>query len=440
MNSDNLVRFAGHLYRSFWDPMPTNKHNDAIWCLGQRYDSHPELLPVEATQPQSPPAPPTSSTTPSTTPSTSDTARPAPTTVPQQEDEFETIQAKEAINDNGWPPAFLDDLESRIWLTYRSEFPQIAKSTNPDAASGLSFRTRLLQLGNSGGFTSDSGWGCMIRTGQSLLANTLQILELGRDWRKGEQTDTERGLLSLFADDPSAPFSIHRFVEHGAKACGKHPGQWFGPSAAARCIQALVDSHPPSGLRVYIRPDDSNVYQDSFMGVARDKHGSFQPTLILLGTMLGISGVTPSYREGIKAALRLPQSVGIAGGRPASSHYFIGTQADHLFYLDPHTTRPLLPSSPSEADIATCHTRRLHLIPLEGMDPSMLLGFLIRDEVDWNNWKAAIQSPPPTGTKSIVHIYDTEPSLGGGATDADYERAIAEVQSCDEDEEEEAII
>ncbi|KAI5236875.1 hypothetical protein E4T43_08344 [Aureobasidium subglaciale] len=432
MNSDNLVRFAGHLYRSFWDPMPTNKHNDAIWCLGQRYDSHPEPLPVETTQPQSPPAPPTSFT--------SDTARPASTIVPQQEDEFETIQAKEAINDNGWPPAFLDDLESRIWLTYRSDFSHIAKSTNPDAASGLSFRTRLLQLGNSGGFTSDSGWGCMIRTGQSLLANTLQILELGRDWRKGEQTDAERRLLSLFADDPSAPFSIHRFVEHGAKACGKHPGQWFGPSAAARCIQALVDSHPPSGLRVYIRPDDSNVYQDSFISVARDKDGSFQPTLILLGTMLGISGVTPSYREGIKAALRLSQSVGIAGGRPASSHYFIGTQADHLFYLDPHTTRPLLPSSPSEADIATCHTRRLHLIPLEGMDPSMLLGFLIRDEADWIDWKAAIQSPPPTGTKSIVHIYDTEPSLRGDATDADYERAIAEVQSCDEDEEGEAII
>lgn len=57
------------------------------------------------------------------------------------------------------------------------------------------------------------------------------------DWRKGQHSDAERKLLSLFADDSSAPFSIHKFVEHGASACGKHPGEWFGPSATARCIQ-----------------------------------------------------------------------------------------------------------------------------------------------------------------------------------------------------------
>lgn len=49
--------------------------------------------------------------------------------------------------------------------------------------------------------------------------------------------EEESALLSLFADDPQAPFSIHRFVDHGASACGKHPGEWFGPSATARCIE-----------------------------------------------------------------------------------------------------------------------------------------------------------------------------------------------------------
>ena len=47
----------------------------------------------------------------------------------------------------------------------------------------------------------------------------------------------ERRLLSKFADDPRAPFSIHKFVDHGARACGTYPGQWFGPSATARCIK-----------------------------------------------------------------------------------------------------------------------------------------------------------------------------------------------------------
>lgn len=35
--------------------------------------------------------------------------------------------------------------------------------------------------------------------------------------------------------------------------------------------------------------------------------------------------------------------MGIAGGRPSSSYYFVGSQADNLFYLDPHHARPAVP-------------------------------------------------------------------------------------------------
>lgn len=44
-------------------------------------------------------------------------------------------------------------------------------------------------------------------------------------------------MLSLFADHPDAKFSIHRFVKHGAEFCHKFPGEWFGPSATAKCIE-----------------------------------------------------------------------------------------------------------------------------------------------------------------------------------------------------------
>jgi cysteine protease ATG4 len=57
------------------------------------------------------------------------------------------------------------------------------------------------------------------------------------DWRRQSSSAEERKLLALFADDPRAPYSIHNFVNHGASACGKHPGEWFGPSATAQCIQ-----------------------------------------------------------------------------------------------------------------------------------------------------------------------------------------------------------
>lgn len=49
------------------------------------------------------------------------------------------------------------------------------------------------------------------------------------------------------------------------------------------------------------------------MKVARDVSGAFQPTLILVGTRLGIDHITPIYWDALKKSLQLPQSVGIAG-------------------------------------------------------------------------------------------------------------------------------
>jgi cysteine protease ATG4 len=219
-----------------------------------------------------------------------------------------------AEQDGDWPGPFMEDFESRIWMTYRSGFALIPKSQDPKALSAMSFSVRLKQqLANQQGFNNDTGWGCMIRSGQTLLANTLLIQRLGRDWRRGQNKDEEKRIVALFADDPAAPFSIHKFVDHGASACGKHPGEWFGPSATARCIKALTDAHTDAGLRVYSTGDSSDVYENDFFAVAKDKDGTFRPTLILLGIRLGIDRVTPVYWEALKQALQLEQSIGIAG-------------------------------------------------------------------------------------------------------------------------------
>jgi cysteine protease ATG4 len=54
---------------------------------------------------------------------------------------------------------FYLDLYSKIWCTYRHSFPSL----------------------NS--YTSDAGFGCMLRCGQMLLANALILLEEGRSFR-----------------------------------------------------------------------------------------------------------------------------------------------------------------------------------------------------------------------------------------------------------------
>lgn len=323
-------------------------------------------------------------------------------------------------------------------MTYRSNFPPIPRSQDPSATSSMTFAVRLRNLADREGFSSDTGWGCMIRSGQSLLANALIMLHQGRDWRRKRKQDADEAkTVSLFADDPRAPFSIHRFVQHGATACGKHPGQWFGPSATASCIRALSTEAASAGLRVYVTSDSSDVYEDTFRSVAADTSSQIQPTLILLGIRLGPDRITPVYYEALKSTLTYPQSIGIAGGRPSSSHYFVGCQGDSFFYLDPHETRPALPfhadpSGYTEEELASVHTRRLRSLRISEMDPSMLLGFLIRDEKDWADWKRRVAE---VRGKTIVRVYDKAPP-GDGQT-KEREGAVDEVETFDDTEDEE---
>ncbi|CBF82642.1 cysteine protease ATG4 [Aspergillus nidulans FGSC A4] len=364
MNATDIERCRKRIIQYIWDPEPKNDEEPGspIWCLGTRYP---------------------------------------PQCVEETADESRNPDHGQQQNTNtsapGWPEAFLLDFESKIWMTYRSNFPPIPKDAGQEGSLSLTLGVRLRsQLIDAQGFTSDTGWGCMIRSGQSLLANSMAILLLGRDWRRGERLEEEGKLLSLFADSPHAPFSIHSFVKHGADFCGKHPGEWFGPTATARCIQGLAARYDQSNLQVYIADDNSDVHQDKFMSVSRDEKGTVRPTLILLGLRLGIDRITAVYWNGLKAVLQLPQSVGIAGGRPSASHYFVAVQGSHFFYLDPHNTRPALRYSESgtytEDEVNTYHTRRLRRLNIQDMDPSMLIGFLIRDEDDWEDWKARIMS------------------------------------------------
>jgi len=130
-----------------------------------------------------------------------------------------------------------------------------------------------------------------------------------------------------------------------------------------------------------------------------------------------------------------PQSVGIAGGRPSSSYYFIGSQADNLIYLDSHRAQPAIPlrfppsastdfhwrkafngsrldpaqehyvSAYNATELDTFHCDRVRKMPLSGLDPSMLLGFLCKDEKDWIDFQERVDQLP----HAIFSIQDEPP-------------------------------
>lgn len=49
------------------------------------------------------------------------------------------------------------------------------------------------------------------------------------------------------------------------------------------------------------------------MSIANPDGSEFHPTLVLVGTRLGIDKITPVYWEALIASLQMSQSVGIAG-------------------------------------------------------------------------------------------------------------------------------
>lgn len=186
------------IVQMFWDPEPTNDTSldQPVWCLGRSYKLKikPEVQPTDVTKNQA--SPDDHNKIPLPAPSQSDSSDVDPNsavmvsapnalaTPPESTSSSfsSSLAYEEPGQDEGrWPQGFIDDFESRLWMTYRSDFDVIPKSPDPRSASTMSLSMRIKsQLGDQTGYSSDSGWGCMIRSGQSLLANTILSLRLGR--------------------------------------------------------------------------------------------------------------------------------------------------------------------------------------------------------------------------------------------------------------------
>ncbi|KAJ6526901.1 hypothetical protein DFH09DRAFT_1095095 [Mycena vulgaris] len=123
-----------------------------------------------------------------------------------------------------------------------------------------------------------------------------------------------------------------------------------GRIETARCTKGGV-----RGFTLARRPRRCAIALASVFGaqlVARtreagDESVGDRPVLLLPGIQLGLDGVNTVYHVTIKVyAVTFPLSVGIAGGRPSSSYYFVGVQRNGHFYLDPHHSRPAVPLRP----------------------------------------------------------------------------------------------
>lgn len=91
----------------------------------------------------------------------------------------------------------------------------------------------------------------------------------------------------------------------------------------------------------------------------------------------------------------MPQSVGIVGGRPGSSLYFVGYQDERVVYLDPHFARPV---PRTDEDLATYHCDAVRHMAITAMDPSLAIGFYCRTAGEARPPASLTARPPSRGS------------------------------------------
>ncbi|XP_029441627.1 cysteine protease ATG4D isoform X3 [Rhinatrema bivittatum] len=230
---------------------------------------------------------------------------------------------------------FQKDFVSRLWFTYRREFQPLEGTP----------------------WTTDCGWGCMLRSGQMLLGQGLLLHLLSRAWmcsdelfvslveqesqqknvspskspalelrapersrcprdvcvqlQRAGQADPvkealHRRILSWFSDHSRAPFGMHQLVALG-KSSGKRAGDWYGPSVVAHIIRKAVEgASQVSGLSVYVS-QDCTVYKADVerllgwdMAPCGPSAGSPKAVIILVPVRLGGETLNPIYMDCVK--------------------------------------------------------------------------------------------------------------------------------------------
>lgn len=105
---------------------------------------------------------------------------------------------------------------SVLWCTYRKGFPALGSSQH----------------------TSDKGFGCMLRCGQMLLAETLKRVHMQRNWMWSRDTrdETYLKIVSRFEDSKTAPYGIHQISLMGQDS-GKKISDWYSPNVIAQVLK-----------------------------------------------------------------------------------------------------------------------------------------------------------------------------------------------------------
>jgi hypothetical protein len=299
-----------------------------------------------------------------------------------------------------------------IYMTYRSEFKGITGSANNN-------------------FTTDCGWGCMLRCAQMMLANAFfrvkefEFIENFNTINDIIKKDLIKKTLALFLDSPipyeqiknnrdfnkvliklskdielanddimliTPPFSIQNICKFG-KLMDKEAGEWYSDINMSGIFSYINTEFQPIDNLEIITFKEGVIYQSDLISACfelteecpedktsvilfNEKSYKFKNKgIIFLSLRLGLDKLETQYIKHIPKFFNIPNNLGIISGKAFYAYYFIGVSNGKLLYLDPHFNRKSISFSELEQQYKTYLQKEIYLLDVKCMSPALTVCF-----------------------------------------------------------------
>lgn len=296
------------------------------------------------------------------------------------------------INSKNFSEEDLQKYKNVFKISYKSDFPLLTSTSNNNYSLNVLYTGGIKTYVNNSsnaekGFTTDIGWGCMIRSMQTLLANSIRIdmlsLDNLLDMRYSENEEkTDTYISELFKDEKKYPFSIHNITELGFEMFNVNVGDWFGPSVGAQCIQRIISEQKDFVFeKCFVSVDSGTIYEDELMDYFNAPNS--KSVLVLLCVRLGLNKINDEYIESFYQLFDSGEGykfAGIAGGKPFKSLYFFDKKDNSLIYADPHHVSnytDLITNGGVLTDFKENY--KVDSTAIDELDPSMCIGYVINN-------------------------------------------------------------